>query len=644
MVRARRKLPWHRHGVRVEDGIWRVGVWLGAWALWPHPSLLALALALVGSGVVLSWTRAHWSAWPGSARWTVGLVGIALGVSALSSRGEALVRHEQLHRSRWRGEPLVFPTRVVPGERLYVRSADGAALRVGERLIEGRVLGEELFVIDVPPGVEETRATLVLPSSRLELMVASGGRPGRTCDDGARAIVLTEPPSRRFARFEAGRWSMAHAEHAVRACAFVEGALALGTDEGLFVEGRASLVGPVEGLARVVDELVAVRGREAHFTTARIVRALDFVPTHVAGGDALYVARGRRLGRVEAGGEARTVELPGDVVALAASTSEVVVATNAVEPPSDRIGNHYVEDAVLVLDARTLSTQAVHRTAHRTRRQDHPGAVDAGLLPRALAFDGRGWLVAFAGSSELGRLGGSATVLPSELATPTALAVLADGTRIVVAGPEGAVAAWHGGRWVVASMAPRSEGLRALHAPTRSGLACVSCHVEGGTARHRLGPAANEAAAARVASPLSNLEGTAPYFRGAAYGSLEALVSESGHLFGGWREARNEALIAHLLERARGGLTGEVDVDAFALFGRLGCSRCHAPPAFTDGRARTPRELGRGDGGSLDTPSLVGTRERLDPGELQRFLEGEGVHRVADAEARARLVRFLGAL
>lgn len=572
------------------------------------------------------------------------MIGLSLGLSALASRGEALVRHEQLDGAWRRAEPVVFPTRVVPGERLYVRSEGAATLRVGARILEGRALGEALFVIDVPAEVEEARATLVLPNSRHELAVASEGRPGNICDDGARAVVLTEPPSRRFARFEGGRWSMERAEEVVRACAFVEGALVLGTDEGLLVEGRVWWPGPVEGLVPVVDELVAVREREAHFTKSGIVRELGFVPTQVAGGDALYVARGRRLGRVEARGEARMVELPGDVVALAASTSEVVVATNAVEPPGTRIGNHYVEDAVLLLDPQTLSTRAVHRTAHRTRRQDHPGAVDAGLLPRAFAFDGRGWLVAFAGSSELGRLGGPATALPSELATPTALAVLADGTRIVVAGPEGSVAAWHRGRWVVASMAPRSEGLRALHAPTRSGLACVSCHVEGGTARHRLGPAADEVAAARVASPLSNLEGTSPYFRGAAYGSLEALVSEGGHLFGGWREERSEALIAHLLERARGGLTGEVDVDAFALFGRLGCPRCHAPPAFTDGRARTPRELGRGDGGVLDTPSLVGARERLDAAELQRFLEGEGVHRVADAEARARLVRFLETL
>ncbi|MCB9601582.1 MAG: hypothetical protein H6720_14760 [Sandaracinus sp.] len=319
-----------------------------------------------------------------------------------------------------------------------------------------------------------------------------------------------------------------------------------------------------------------------------------------------------------------------------------------MERPSERIGNHYVEDAVLLLDRETLAPLEVHRTARRTRRQDHPGAVDSGLLPRALVWHD-GWWVAFAGSGELGELGGlgRTTRLPRALRTPTDFAILDDGTRLVVSA--GQAGAWSEGWSFVGDDV--DEGEHAFFAATRSGLACASCHVEGGEAWHRLGPAENEARAAHVAPPIANLRETPPYFRDGAYPTLDALVEEGVHLFGGHR-APNATLAPWLRTQARGASIDDLDAtrEGWRAFSEEGCPRCHAPPAFTDGVMRTRAELDDEGAALRDTPSLVGLRERSELGhdlrasDVSEFLRhAPGAHRVRSSR-RAALRRFLEAL
>jgi len=410
-----------------------------------------------------------------------------------------------------------------------------------------------------------------------------------------------------------------------------------------------------------------VRRTEHRFEPMHDV-VLGFSPVHVVANDhAVFAARGTRLARVAiaepAGERPRAVPttLPGDVIAIAVRGARVAVATQAVDAIDDEVGNHYVEDAVLELDAHTLTLTRVHRTARRTRRQDHPGAVDAGLLPRALAFDGEKLLVAFAGSGELGVIDEALRLrrLPRALATPNGLAVGARGARVVLAEAEGRLGIWRGESWQVIELASPSRGARAFHAPTRSGLACASCHVEGGDAIHRLGPThgSHGGSVPRAAPELANLAVTPPYFRNAAYGSLETLIEDATRLFGGWREDVDvDGFVAWLRGPARGGTTAIdrgsppedgpaappslADLrDGLDAFVDAGCAECHAFPAFTDRRARTGVELGRARSGTWDTPSLVGLTRAPD----RRFSDGEGVHRV-DAARHERIARFLETL
>ncbi|MCA9616998.1 MAG: hypothetical protein KC586_29760, partial [Myxococcales bacterium] len=486
------------------------------------------------------------------------------------------------------------------------------------------------------------------------LDAAPGPRPAEICHGGNVARVLTNPPSRQTWRYERG-WASDVRDEVVLACAIdAQGNEAWATSAGVrFGDRRLEVL--ADQLVFVRNVLVTVAGREVRAWAAdgrELGRhTLDFEPAHVVADEqAVFVARGRRLLRLvvsELATESVAVELAGDVVALGVGPT-LAVATNAVERPGARLGNHYVEDAVLVLDRETLAPLEVHRTARRSRRQDHPGAVDSGLLPRALVWRG-GWRVAFAGSGELGELGGlgRTTRLPRALGAPTAFAILDDGTRLVVSA--GQAGAWSEGWSLVGEEGDPGE--RAFFAATRSGLACASCHVEGGQARHRLGPAEDEARAAHVAPPIANLRETPPYFRDGAYPTLDALVEEGVHLFGGHRTP-NGALVPWLRNQTRGASLDDVDAtrEGWRVFSEEGCPRCHAPPAFTDGVMRTRAEL-EDEGAVLrDTPSLVGLRERSELGhdlrasDVPEFLRrASGAHRVRSA-SRPALRRFLEAL
>ena len=709
--------------------MWRLGGWLGAWALVPHTSFAALVLALVVSTLVLRVGEARWRAWPADLRVALGAFGIALGLATLAPQWTSLVRHEGLDgfagraRAAWALDrtPAVFPTRLVPGERHFVHAPDAQEVDLvdGDVRVHGVALGHGLFALDVPVELEGSSESSIEVDGELGLSLAapSEARPVIGCARGERVVVLGAPRSTQVTIVEAGRVRTAVLDEAARACVIVRanananananddsnhgagnrdgdselavGTIVWGTDSAIFDETHRWESGRVDAMVAVRDLIVlavgsslrVVRRTEGGFAHVRDV-VLDFRVVHlVVNDDAVFAARGTRLVRVaieRLAIDSRTIEspevddasvqptvLPGDVIAMAANDSRLAIATNAVEPVGARIGNHYVEDAVLELDARTLEIVRVHRTAHRTRRQDHPGSVDAGLLPRALAFDGEKLLVAFAGSGELGVLDARGSLrrhpLPVALATPTGLSIGAGGVRVVVAEPEGKLAVWSGDAWNLVELAPASEGARAFHAPTRSGLACASCHVEGSDARHRLGPAhgaPEDGALERggsVAPELANLALTPPYFRNGAYASLDALIEESVALFGGWRGAdatRRDVLVEWLDGRARGAAQSAVEetregLDAFVA---EGCVRCHSFPAFTDRGAHTGAELGRTRGGRWDTPSLIGrsrTRSSIGSSSIGRgsrdgFADDTGVHRVEDAVRRERIARFLG--
>jgi hypothetical protein len=671
--------------------VWRLGVWLGAWALVPHASFAALTLSLVASTLLLRVSAVRWRAWPSDLRVGIGAFGIALGLATLAPQTESLVRREGLDglapraRAAWVLDrtPSVFPTRLVPGERHFVLapSAERVALLDEARDVrtDGLSLGHGLFAIDAP--VTSESAVIAIddtPSLTLDPPRAPVPRIGCTTED--RVVVLGAPRSSRVTVVDtpSGRTRTERHDEPVRACVSMRDAIVWGTDRAVLDGTHRWVGGPVDAMVAVGDVIAVavgnglrfVRHTERGFEPLRDV-ALGFSPVHVvANEDSVLVARGRRIVRVaiptrgheEQASEVWRTTLPGDVIAMTVRGARLAITTNAIDAidtVEHEVGNHYVEDAVLELDARTLAIARVHRTARRTRRQEHPGAVDSGLLPRALAFDGEKLVVAFSGSGELGGIDGRGDLrlrrFPRALATPTALTIPAPGVRVVLAEPEGRLGIWRDEDWQTIELAPASPGARAFHAPTRSGLACASCHVEGGDATHRLGPT-HGSSTPRAAPALANLALTPPYFRSAAYGSLETLIDESTHLFGGWREEVDvRALVAWLEGRARGGTATlgprgaqgahaaprSLDDmrDGLDAFVAAGCADCHAFPAFTDRRVRTGAELGRAERGRWDTPSLVGLART----SHDRFADGEGVHRV-DAESYARIARFLETL
>ncbi len=682
---------------RAAELTWRLGVWLGAWALVPHASFAALTLALVASTLLLRASAARWRRWPADLRVAIGAFGIALGVATLAPQTDALVRREGLDglvpraRAGWALErtPSVFPTRLVPGERHFVHApgAERVTLAFGEareERSEGVSLGHGLFAIDAPRAIEGAAGIAIDGTSSLTLDPPSAPRPQIGCASEGRIVVLDVPRSSRVRVVDAdGRLHTQRHAEPVRACVVVGGALVWGTDGAVFDESRRWESGPVRAMVAAGDVIVMAVGNVLRFVrrTGRGFEplrdvAIGLSPVHlVANDDTVFAARGGQIVRVamptlgqhgERASEVGRTTLPGDVIAMAVRGTRLAVATNgvdAVDPNDAEVGNHYVEDAVLELDARTLAVTRVHRTARRTRRQDHPGAVDAGLLPRALAFDGEKLLVAFAGSGELGAIDDELRVgrLPRALGTPVGLVVDRPGARVVLAEAEGRLGIWRRDSWQVIELASPSRGARAFHAPTRSGLACASCHLEGGDATHRLAPTHGSPThgVPRAAPELANLALTPPYFRNAAYGSLDALIDDGARLFGGWREDVDvDALVAWLEARARGGTTtfdlrsgrddGPSEVapaslrevrDGLDAFVEAGCATCHAFPAFTDRRTRTGVELGRARRGIADTPSLVG----LARASRDRFADGEGVHRV-DAADHERIARFLETL
>lgn len=400
------------------------------------------------------------------------------------------------------------------------------------------------------------------------------------------------------------------------------GAVALAARDEIAVVARAG-----EARELVVLDLAAER------VIARV--SLEGVPLAVELLDATRAVVATRspsaLVVVSLGPEARVVRerrLVMPAVALATRDGELVLATTDFGDPSEpNLGNHFIEDQLVWLDAETLEPRRIEATGRRTERQDHAGDLDRGLSPVALAFDrAERLLVAFAGSHELGVFAPGAPArfidLSDAIVVPSGVVALDD--RILVSSATSgalvdldprSLALRRVERWApddatllreAPEMLRLRLGERTFWEATRAGASCQSCHTLGSSdgEGHNIG--------GRVLAPtldVRGLAGTSPFLRDGSYPRLGDLHEVAVLEYRGYREPagdRRATLDAWLTslpvppsfasrerERERRGL------DAFFA---AGCDRCHAPPAFTSLARHAARTVF--PDADLDDPSL----------------------------------------
>ena len=405
--------------------------------------------------------------------------------------------------------------------------------------------------------------------------------------------------------------------------------------------------------ARLAVALEEGRVAFVDLSTRRVTHSIDLggLPDWLVfdgTGDGLVVARRTpaALVRIDVarGTVARVLSLAAPAVtmhATARGTAVVVAVTDWSEAPRSQLGNHFIQDQLLALDAQTFAPLHHVLTGQRSPRQDAAGSTDLGVSPSALdeAEDGA-WWVTFAGSDELVRFDperGTRLAWPLArlgLAAPSGVAALADGSVAVSSASGAQIALLVEGRpRAVVRLAPddrsllrdapdalaRRFGERAFHEGTRAGVACQSCHLHGSTdgIAHNIGGRRAEATL-----DVRGLRGTSPYLRDGSYPRLGDLHEVAENLYRGYlepagdRRATLEAWLGSLPLRAAprresGAMRRGLDV-----FVASGCAECHRPPAFTNLgrhplRSVFPR-LEAPPGASLDTPSLrgVGARAR----------------------------------
>ncbi len=348
------------------------------------------------------------------------------------------------------------------------------------------------------------------------------------------------------------------------------------------------------------------------------------------------------------------------VVTLArgAQGNQLLMAATDYQPQGRvRLGNHFVQDQLLLLDTESMHVREQWLTARRSERQSNPGDLDRGLSPMGIAearhrpahrqLDAQPhaqpntqWLISFAGSDELWRAASAASppaiidLVDTALHAPHGLAELDDGTLIVASPSAGALGIIAPGadEPKLVRLAPdddallkrdslllaRRVGERGFYEGTRSGISCQSCHLHADSddAMHNLG--------GYVLVPtlsVRGITGTAPYLRDGSYPKLSDLDELAQTLYRGYlrkQAARGDTLTAYLesLPRAR----NPVPIDerdparerrGWSAFVKARCPSCHAPPAFTQlgsiplhtlfpeqAAMQREREL-------LDTPSLL---------------------------------------
>lgn len=373
--------------------------------------------------------------------------------------------------------------------------------------------------------------------------------------------------------------------------------------------------------------------------------------------------------------------------------AHVALAVTDYEPGGQaRLGNHFVQDQLLIFNIESMRLEARWITPQRSERQTKPGDVDRGLSPLGLSMTTADrWLITFAGSDEV--WSAASSLLPpsmldlsqTPLHAPHSCVELADGTRVISSPSAGAIGllAPHASAPVVVRLAPddatllasdrrmlaRRVGERGFYEGTQSGIACQSCHLHGDTddSVHNLG-------GKKLVPALSvrGLTATAPYLRDGSYPTLGDLDELAQTLYRGYlrpQRARGETLEAYIeaLPRTRPLASDsardlERERRGFSAFNKARCPSCHTPPAFTNlgsvpmHRLFPDQAAKHAKGERLDTPSLLsvaGSAPYLNDGRAATLEDVLSKHNrpnlhgdtaALDARERADLVCFLESL
>lgn len=393
--------------------------------------------------------------------------------------------------------------------------------------------------------------------------------------------------------------------------------------------------------------LAVARPREI----ARVDRSTRAVLAPIAGGaewvafaSGTLVASARAPARLRAGDH--SIELRAPVVTLALVSGGRAVATVVTdhaamgESSAAHLGNHFIEDQIVIRDPADLSVIRRIPTAGRSARQDAAGGLDRGASPMQIDESRDGTLcVAFAGSDEIALIPPRGETrwmdtAPYGLSAPHACVVLASGAVAITSPSSGAVALVraNGELLTVHHLAPTDDvlrredpaamrvrdGERAFYEATRAGASCQSCHLHGASDAmvHNIG-----GLTLVPTLDVRGIAGTAPYLRDGSYPRIADLHSVAQALYRGYREPADdrggafEAWISAQpppwLPRERDPARERRGLDVFV---RAGCPDCHSFPAFTNlgqhpAGAVFPRAR-LAPGRSLDTPSLRGVGER----------------------------------
>jgi hypothetical protein len=482
---------------------------------------------------------------------------------------------------------------------------------------------------------EETDELFVLRSSGLEKRLPVGDGPVDCAFIDEEHVAVTHRNERRLRVFDlnAGRET---------------GALDLGVRQGRLARSPSGALLAVV-LAGEKPELALVRLPELTIASrVSLGRAADWL-AFGATDDTLFAATRadaamHRL-RANAGtfSEDAKLELGRPVVTLGRSSdgSQLWVATTDLHAAGhQQLGNHFVQDQVLTLDAAQMVVISRRLTAERSDRQTKPGDVDRGVSPLGLheGRDGSLW-IAFAGTDEVWQLTANATprridLGEAELFAPHGVAELGDGSVIVSSPVSGAfgvlapnaaapqiVRVTPDDAWLLEhdrGLLARRVGERGFYEATRSGISCQSCHMHADSddAAYNLGDH-------RLLPTLSvrGLADTAPYLRDGSYPRLRDLDDVAQTLYRGYlrnQAARGETLeafVRSLPRRDNPHFGDERDRSAeqrgLAAFYKAQCDVCHRPPAFTD-LAQLPLRFLFPDQAAqlkseeiLDTPSLL---------------------------------------
>ena len=659
-------------GVRASRQLFLVGLALALWsalgrASWPELlGCYLVALCLTDLATAFSVLPRL----PARAWLALGVVLALPGLRCAYSARERIAEqaglvglHERLRdRLRLAQAPMIAPLLLSTAEpqSFFIRAdAQEASLVLGDQLrLRGRPIGDGLFRVDYDPGrdgvPQQLEGELAIhidtdgrSASRTLQVVTPLAHPRWFCrsPSGERAATVSEETDELIvvglqsmpSRFVVGDGPID--------CAFIdEHTVAIthrhapelwAVDIATSPVGIRKLLvsaayGDTSALGRLVwdgahGELVVASMGEAGLwrVTYPALRVTGFQALQVAAdwmalsGDALIVtaradASLQRWVREGDGFVARERHALGRPAAALAVTAEHVFVTVTDHRPAHappQLGNHFVQDQLLVLDAHTLELQQRVLTARRSELQTKPGDVDQGGSPLGLwpLRDGR-LALAFAGTDELWRLG-----LPhaepervrfetDDFFTPHGVVELSDGTLWLTSPARGALAKLSKGerRPEHVALAPSDQvlqrsrpdalarriGERGFYESTRSGISCQSCHMHADSdfAGYNLGDH-------RLIPTLSvrGIAGTAPYLRDGSYPRIADLDEVAQQLYRGYvrqQPGRRYALQAYVESLPRAASHRAQDAEAerrgYTVFQRAGCARCHTPPAFTN--------------------------------------------------------------